>query len=109
MPLSKLNHADRLRLMRFVCSFAWADLEVNDKERALVKRMVRALRLDAAEKKKVEGWLESPPRPEEIDPTSVPRAHRELFVDAAKAMIVADGMVTPEEVEELRLFVALVK
>jgi hypothetical protein len=109
MPLSKLNQTDRMRLMRFVCSFAWADLEVNDKERALVKRMVRTLRLDAEEKKKVEGWLESPPRPEEIDPTSVPRHHRELFVDAAKAMIVADGMVTPEEVEELRLFVALVK
>jgi uncharacterized tellurite resistance protein B-like protein len=109
MPLSKLNQTDRMRLMRFVCSFAWADLEVNEKERALVKRMVRTLRLDAEEKKKVEGWLESPPRPEEVDPTSVPRGHRELFVDAAKAVIVADGMVTPEEVEELKLFVSLLR
>jgi uncharacterized tellurite resistance protein B-like protein len=109
MPLSKLNHTDRMQLMRFVCSFAWADLEVHEKERALVKRMVRALRLDAEEKKKVEGWLDSPPRPEEIDPTTVPHAHRKLFIDAMKAMIVADGTVTREEVEELRLFVALVK
>ena len=109
MPLSKLNKTDRMRLMRFVCSFAWADLEVDPKERALVKRMVQALRLDAEEKKQVQGWLETPPRPEEVDPTTVPRAHRQLFLDAIKAMIVADGVVTSEEVEELRLFVALLR
>ena len=109
MPLSKLNKNDRMRLMRFVCSFAWADLEVHDKERALVKRMVQALRLDAEEKKQVQGWLETPPRPEEVDPTTVPHAHRQLFIDAVKAMIVADGLVTREEVEDLRLFVALLK
>jgi hypothetical protein len=109
MPLSRINKTDRMRLMRFVCSFAWADLEVNAKERALVKRMVQALRLDAEEKKQVQAWLESPPRPEEVDPTTVPHAHRQLFIDAVKAMIVADGLVTREEVEELRLFVALLK
>ena len=109
MPLSKLNKTDRLRLMRFVCSFAWVDLEVNDKERALVKRMVQTLRLDAEEKKQVQGWLEKPPRPEEVDPTTVPRGHRQLFVDAIKAMIVADGVVTSEEVEDLKLFVSLLR
>jgi hypothetical protein len=109
MPLSKLNKTDRMRLMRFVCSFAWADLEVNAKERALVKRMVQALRLDADEKKQVQGWLEAPPRPEEIDPTSVPHGHRQLFIDACKAMVVADGLVTSEEIEELKLFVALLR
>ena len=109
MPLSKLNKTDRMRLMRFVCSFAWADMEVNAKERALVKRMVQALRLDAEEKKQVQGWLETPPRPEEIDPTSVPHAHRQLFIDSCKAMVVADGLVTSEEIEELKLFVALLK
>ncbi len=109
MPLSKLSKTDRLRLMRFVCSFAWADLEINAKERALVKRMVQALRLDAEEKKQVQGWLEKPPRPDEVDPTSVPHAHRQLFIDAIKAMIVADGVVTREEVEDLKLFVALLR
>ena len=109
MPLSKLSKTDRMSLMRFVCSFAWADLEVNDQERALVKRMVQTLRLDADEKKQVQGWLETPPRPEEVDPTSVPHGHRQLFIDAVKAMIVADGLVTRAEVEELRLFVALLK
>lgn len=109
MPLSKLSKIDRMRLMRFVCSFAWADLEVNAKERALVKRMVQALKLDAEEKKQVEGWLEKPPRPDEVDPTLVPRAHRQLFIDSIKAMIVADGMVTAEEIEDLKLFVSLLR
>ncbi len=109
MPLSKLNKTDRMRLMRFVCSFAWADLEINAKERALVKRMVQALHLDAEEKKQVQGWLEKPPRPDEVDPTTVPHAHRQLFIDAIKAMIVADGVVTREEVEDLKLFVALLR
>jgi len=109
MPLSKLNKTDRMSLMRFVCSFAWADLEVNAQERALVKRMVQTLRLDAEERKQVDKWLEAPPRPEEIDPTTVPHAHRQLFVDAAKAIVVADGVVTRDEVEELKLFVALLK
>ncbi len=109
MPLSKLNKTDRRRLMRFVCSFAWADLQVNDKERALVKRMVQTLRLDAEEKKQVQGWLEKPPRPDEVDPTMGPHAHRQLFIDAIKAMIVADGVVTREEVEDLKLFVALLR
>ena len=105
----RLTKDDRMQLMRFVCSFAWADLQVNAQERALVKRMVQTLRLDAEEKKQVQGWLEKPPRPEEVDPTTVPRAHRQLFIDAIKAMIVADGLVTSEEVEDLKLFVALLK
>jgi uncharacterized membrane protein YebE (DUF533 family) len=109
MPLAKLNHPDRMRLMRFVCSFAWADLEVHEKERALVKRMVRALRLDDEEKQRVEGWLTTPPRPEEVDPATVPHAHRELFLDAMRAMAVADGHVSPEEAASLSLLEQLLQ
>jgi len=95
--------------MRFVCSLAWADLEVHEKERQLVRRMVRSLKMDAEERQLVESWLEVPPRPEEVDPQTVPRAHRELFLDALKAMAVADGEVSPDEIENLRLFAALVR
>jgi uncharacterized tellurite resistance protein B-like protein len=101
MPLSRLNSTERLRLMRFVCSFAWADLDVNAKERALVARMVRALRLDASERREVDGWLEHPPRAEEVDPAEIPRAHRQLFLDAIRAIIVADGTVKAAEQEQL--------
>jgi uncharacterized tellurite resistance protein B-like protein len=45
--LDQLDREDRLRLMRFVCSFAWADLEVQPEERAFVRRLIA--RLDLAE------------------------------------------------------------
>ena len=43
--INELSREDRVRLLRFVCSFAWADLKVQDQERqflgALVKKLVQ--------------------------------------------------------------------
>src|SRR5688500_6073014 len=47
--LERLSRDDRLRLMKFVCSFAWADLRVQEEERSFVKKLVRKLKLDAEE------------------------------------------------------------
>ncbi|MFO0692402.1 MAG: TerB family tellurite resistance protein [Polyangiales bacterium] len=102
--MKELDREDRLRLMKFVCSFAWADLEVKDAERKLVKKLVSRLGLDAAEVAQVDGWLEVPPRPEEVDPSDIPRGHRKLFLDTIRAVIVADGRVEQEEAENLVLF-----
>ena len=44
--LSKLSRPERLRLMRFVCAFAWADLQVRKEERTFVKRLMDQLELD---------------------------------------------------------------
>ena len=57
--LGQLDRAERLRLMKFVCSFAWADLEIRPEERAFVARLVRRLELDPDERRRVESWLES--------------------------------------------------
>jgi hypothetical protein len=105
----KLDHEDRLRLMKFVCSFAWADLEVRDEERQFVRRLMKRLELSAAEKAQVEAWLEVPPPAEELDPAEVPRAHRQLFVDTAKAMIASDGVIAANERESLDLLEMLLK
>ena len=101
--LKDLSQEDRLRLMKFVCSFAWADLEVQAQEKTFVRKMMRRLELDEADRKRVEEWLEVPPPAEEIDPLDVPHAHRQIFLDAARAMILADGRVDDEEVENLAL------
>jgi len=100
--LDSLSRDDRLRLMKFVCSFAWADLEVQDDERAFVGRLMKALGLEE-DREQIEAWLRRPPRPEEVDPTRVPRAHRELFLDAAKMLFNADGVVDPKERENFEL------
>jgi uncharacterized tellurite resistance protein B-like protein len=102
MPES-LSREDRLRLMKFVCSFAWADLEVQDEERAFVMKMVSYLKLDS-DLKLIEGWLRHPPRPEEVDPTDVPREHREMFLDAVRRLVAADDRIDPKEAETLALF-----
>ena len=81
--LSQLSQDDRLKLMKFVCSFAWADFEVRPEERAFISRLIRGLELDREEELAVHRWLDVPPSIEEIDPASVPHAHRRLFLDAA--------------------------
>ena len=107
--LKDLNHEDRLRLMKFVCSFAWADLEVRPEERAYVADLVERLQLSTEEARQVRAWLESPPRADEVDPNEVPPQHRQVFVDAARAVLEQDGEVNEEEAFTLALFERLVR
>lgn len=102
--LNELTKEDRLKLVKFVCSFAWADLQITDSERRFVQKLVRKLKLDDDERRQVEDWLQVPPRAEELDPAEIPRAHRELFLSTAREMIEADGEIAEEEVENFALF-----
>jgi len=99
--LDALNREDRLQLMRFVCSFAWADLEIRDEEREFIVKMVVRLGLDDEEQEQVAEWLEVPPRADDLDPADIPKEHRQLFLDAAKAMIMSDGNIEDVEAENL--------
>lgn len=103
MKISQLSKEDRLRLMKFVCSFAWADLHIAESERKMVQKLVRRLKLNKDEKQIVEGWLEIPPKAEELDPTQIPDSHRALFLTTAREMIEIDGEIAPEEVENFEL------
>ncbi|HEY4119485.1 MAG TPA: TerB family tellurite resistance protein [Byssovorax sp.] len=107
--MDKLSPKDRLTLMKFVCSFVWADLEVKASERAFVKNLVKKLKLSPDEAKQVKGWLEVPPRPEEVDPQRIPEAHKKLFLDTIRDTIMADGEVASDEWENLSLFEQLLK
>lgn len=99
--LDELDREDRLQLMRFVCSFAWANLEVTTQERDFIVKMVERLGLDEDERTQVSKWLEVPPRADDLDPADIPREHRQLFLDAARAMILSDGDVDDVEAENL--------
>jgi hypothetical protein len=102
--LSDLNRTDRMRLMKFVCSFVWADLEVAEEERDYVAGLIRRLHLHPREKRQVERWLAVPPRPEEVDPTDIPVRHRQLFLNAVRHLSASDGSIDPEERIDLALF-----
>ena len=101
--LDKLDRTERLQLVKFVCSFAWADLRIRDEERDFVAHLVERLDLDADEARQADGWLRLPPRPEAVDPTRIPSEHRRLFLQEIQGVIEADGDVAEEERENLEL------
>ena len=101
--MDQLDRDDRLRLVKFVCSFAWADLEIRPEERAFVNHIVESLELNDEDQSKVEGWMAIPPSPESVDPTRIPLTHRKLFLDSIQGVIASDGEIAPEERENLAL------
>jgi hypothetical protein len=108
-PLQELSREERLLLMRFVCSFAWAELEIKQEERELVASLIQRLQLDDDEKRQVLQWLDSPPPPESVDPNLVPREHRMKFLRAVESTVAVDGEISPEERENLVLFAHLIR
>ncbi len=107
--MQKLSAKDRLRLMKFVCSFVWADLEVKGSERKFVSNMAKKLKLSEEEAAQVKEWLKVPPRPGEVDPTQIPKEHRQMFLDTMRDVITADGEVARDEWENLALFEQLLR
>jgi len=102
--LDQLDRRDRLRLVQFVCSFAWLDFEIQPEERVFISRLIRRLELDEEEDLQVQQWLDRPPSLDDLDPTSIPAAHRRFFVEAIEGLISADGEVADEERETFEIF-----
>lgn len=109
MQLEDLDTEARMRLVGFLCSFAWADLEVQDAERTFVLRLLDRLMLDPSEREQAELWLKVPPRPEEVDPNDIPADQRQVFLSTAMQLVSADGQVSPAEMETLALFEKLLR
>ena len=101
--LDELDGPQRLNLLKFVCSFAWADLEIRPSERRFVSGLVGRLGLGEAEARKVQQWLDAPPMEEELDPHLIPLRHRELFLETVREVIRVDGEIADEEREHLEL------
>lgn len=99
----------RLKLMGFVCSFVWADLQVADDERNLVRRLMSQLNLDEDEMDQVEAWLQVPPRAEDVDPNDIPLEHKQIFLNAALQVVGADGVLDQAEMENLSLLEQLLR
>src|SRR5689334_1344959 len=107
--MQKLSTKDKLRLMKFVCSFVWADLEVKESEKKFVSRLAKKLELSDNDVAQVRGWMKVPPRPEEVAPTQIPKEHRQMFLDTIRDVITADGEVAKDEWENLALFEQLMR
>ncbi|MEO0479200.1 MAG: TerB family tellurite resistance protein [Planctomycetota bacterium] len=106
--MKSLDEQERMRLLRFVCTFAWTDLKVTEQEQNVVLALCDRLGLDDAERIIVASWLKSPPPIEETDPLDIPAEHREMFVDAVHQMVEADG-IAPSEADHLAVFEELLE
>ena len=95
-----LTREERLLLLRFVCAFAWTDLEVTPRERAFVERLVTRLGLDADDTAEVSSYLHVAPAPSSVHASAIPLEHRRAFVESVRGVIYADGRVDPEEREQ---------
>jgi uncharacterized tellurite resistance protein B-like protein len=107
--LARLNPTERLQLLRFVTSLAWSDFAITTGERAYVHRLVSRLHLTAEEARQVEEWLKVPPPEDDVDPTTIPHAHRRLFIETLREMVASDGEVSVEEKETLALLEQLAR
>jgi hypothetical protein len=105
--MEELLREEKLQVLRFICAFAWADLEIREEERALVNRFIEAIDLPKDCYQQVYSWLDHPPRPEEIDPYDIPTELRTAVLYAAEAMMVTDGDVDSRELELLQLLKSL--
>ena len=95
--LDQLPAPHRLRLIRFVCAFVWADRRVTPEERDVVHRFVRAATFDDEELSQIEHWLAAPSDHAELHLDDVSVEHRMIFADAVGAVILADGEISIEE------------
>ena len=107
--MQRLTKKERLQLLRFVCSFAWADFKIQPDEKEFVIKLMRKLDMPADEAAQVEEWLKLPPVADQVEPTQISRKHREFFLENVRGVIMADGVLAPEEKENLRLFEELVR
>ena len=105
----EMTVAERMNLLRVVCSFVWTDLKVTQAERDLVMRICGRLALQDREVAQVEQWLLVPPSPDAVDPTQVPKAHRQMFLRAAELAVQADGQIAPAERDALATFRELIE
>lgn len=95
--IDRLSRPERLQLMRYVVSFAWADQELHPSERRVVKRFLELLELDESERSEVEAWLSAPPDPVAVDAAALSQEQRVVYTQAIQAVIMADGTISPEE------------
>lgn len=109
MQLGSLSSKDRLQLLRFVCSFVWADLDVGSSEKTFVLSLTQRLNLPDAEIEQVKAWLETPPSIEDVDPSLIPPEHRRLFLEAIEQAITSDGAINPPESKSFALFRQLLR
>ena len=101
----KLPPDMRMKLINFICVFAWADFDIQPEEKRFILDLCSKFQVSDEDRAKVESWLEAPPDVNEVaDPTSIPLGYREIFLEEILKLIAADHKIDKEEADILRTF-----
>ena len=109
MQFEGLTSEERVELMRFLCSFAWADDEVQDEERVVLMKVLDNIGLGEDDRTKVLAWLEERPDMTGFDFGSIPQDKRDIFLDLAFSVASAHGGLAKEELAHLQMFMSFGK
>jgi tellurite resistance protein len=93
----RFSEKAKRRIIRFAIACAWADLELDESELAVIFDLAEELRLDAIGRALLVEWIAMPPAPEDVDPTTLDPEEARLCLVIAKRVIEADGKKTEEE------------
>ena len=92
-----------MQLFKYMCAFAWADMEIQHQEREMIERLIISLELSNDQRQTVLQWLDQPNTIPEIDPYDVNPDFREQIYQAAQAVVLSDGELTFNERDMLAL------
>ena len=106
--MTQLIEEEKKTLLKFLCVLAWADFNVHPAERLFIENLCRDLDISESLKIKVQAWLQHPPKPEEVDPYSIPQELIELVLDKSGSLACADGVIDIRELEMIELLHTLV-
>ena len=107
MNAEELTEDERIDLMRFLCSFAWADGEVQAEERAVLERILAHSGLSRERRAAAMSWLIEPPDMEGFDFAAISPEKRSLFLDLAFEVASAHGGLAGDELRQLQMFMSV--
>ena len=94
-----LLQEEKVLIFKFLCVLAWADFLIHPAERKFIEDLSKRLQVGSELEHKIQGWLQHPPRPEDVDPYSIPNEMIELVLEQASMLAVSDGTLDHRELE----------
>jgi len=93
MKIIELLHEEKILIFKFLCVLAWADFFIHPAERKFIEELGRNLNVGSELEHRIKGWLQHPPRPEDVDPYSIPNDLIELVLEQASLLAKSDGII----------------
>ena len=99
MKTFELLHEEKILIFKFLCVLAWADFVIHPAERKFIEDLAQRMNVGSQLEHRIKAWLQHPPRPEDVDPYSIPNDLIELVLEQASLLAKSDGVIDIRELE----------